>query len=116
MRIDGSQKLHKGIMTYLLAARNEWSFVWYGRGWELPLNIFMEDAFNGENATPDQITNAFMKVNFRQAIEEGAEVNVICIQSNGCQLTACGLGDWLRRHCRDQGSARSKAGWGGQYL
>ena len=71
MRIDGSQKLHKGIMTYLLAARNERSFVWYGRGWELPLNIFMEDAFNGENATPDQITNAFMQVHFRQAIEEG---------------------------------------------
>ena len=79
MRIDGSQKLHKGIMTYLLAARNEWSFVWYGRGWELPLNIFMEDAFNGENATPDQITNAFKKGRGKSNSYSESWVSVDCL-------------------------------------
>ena len=58
--LAGTQKYHKGVITNLLGARDERSFTWFGRGWEVRLNLFFEQAFNGAQHDPRLITNMFM--------------------------------------------------------
>ena len=61
----GTQKNHKGVITNLLGERDERSFARFGRGWEVRLDWFFEQAFNGGQNDPRLITDEFMAVLYR---------------------------------------------------
>jgi hypothetical protein len=77
----GTQKNHKGVVTNLLGPRDERSFSWYGRGWEVRLDWFMEQAFHHGRDDPRFITDAFMHVLYRYGIHE--------VNSRGCPHVHC---------------------------
>ncbi len=58
------------MITNLLGERDERSFTWFGRGWELPLDLFIQQAFNGGQHDPRQITDSFMSVLYRYFVLE----------------------------------------------
>ena len=66
--IAGTQKFHKGVITNLLGARDERSFSWFGRGWELRLDWFLQQAWGHHDARV--ITDAFMGSLYRYGLLE----------------------------------------------
>jgi hypothetical protein len=80
----GTQKYHKGVITNLLGERNERSFAWFGRGWELRLDWFMQQAVIGGDK--NSITDSFMHVLYRYVTFEANNRGMVHSHANAAHV------------------------------